>query len=523
MKKTLIVAALLVAIVFGCRQTDQIIVNSLLNTSQLTAQLFTIDITKDTTLITKKGAVIKLPKGTLEVAGAGTVQLAVREAYSMQDIIKAGLTTQSNGQPLSSGGMIFINPLAGNNAVKIVKPIAIATPTPFIDPNMQLYRGEVQADSTINWTNPQPLPANPQQAKLDAGKQLFINNCASCHRIERDLTGPKLAHVVKKFKPYGEEGRHIDLYGFTRNCTKEMAETPYFCALYEQWNKTPMNVFPQLTDQDLDALYGYIENESDRLNLPIPENGIMQCLDSCRIYSEVAGRLEALKRELEQENMLVKEKRSFPAVDSTPGPVPVTDDADIDTIPPPVLDYVDPVNQRSLYYQFTIESFGWYNIDILTKDIGAEESTLVVRMQGGQQAAFQLYLAIPSIRGLFPAGELTSEKGVYGFYTKDGKIPLPQNTQAWILAMGEKDSTILFASKMFMTSRQQEFTLHLAAITREAFQQEIQKMGLPAINMKVEVSQTAIELRKVIKELKSAEQLKPKNCNCNCLFPGLMP
>lgn len=508
MKKTLIVAALLVAIVFGCRQTDLPAFNALLNTSQLTAQLFTIDITKDTTLVTKKGAVIKLPKGTLEAAGAGTVQLAVREAYSMQDIIKAGLTTLSNRQPLSSGGMIFINPV-GANTVKIIKPIAIATPTTFIDPNMQLFKGEVRADSTINWTNPQPLPANPQQARLDAGKKLFDNNCASCHRIDKDLTGPALAHVVKRLVP-SDEGSHIDLYGFTKNCSKAILETPYFCALYEQWGKTPMNVFPLLTDQDLDMLYAYIENESDRLQLPIPDNGIKQCLDSCIIYGEVAGRLEALKKQLEQDStQLVKEERYFPA------PIP----ANIDTtpLPPPTLDYVNPLDRQSLYYQFTIESFGWYNIDLLTKDIGAEESTLVVKIQGGEKASFNLYLAIPSIKGLFPAGELTGEKGTYGFYTQDGKIPLPQNTQAYILAMGEKDSTILFASKMFITSSRQEFTLQLTAITREVFQREIDKMGLPDIKMKVEATQTGIELRETIKGLKAAEQLKPRDCNCDCL------
>lgn len=281
-----------------------------------------------------------------------------------------------------------------------------------------------------------------------------------------------------------------------------------------------MNVFPHLTDQDLDVLYGYIENESDRLNLPVPDNGIMKCFDSCRLYEEVAGRLEKLKRELELEQ-LVKVERSFPAPDSTPGFVPEPFDDDANTIPFPILDAVNPLNQQSLYYQFTIETFGWYNIDILTKDIDAEESTLVVRMKGEQQAGFQLYLAIPSIKGLFPAGELTSEKGAYGFYTKDGRIPLPQNTQAWILALGEKDSTILFASKMFMTSRLQEFTLQLSPTTREAFQQAIEKMGLPDIKMKVEPSKTGIELRKIIKKLKSVEQLKPRNCNCNCLLPDL--
>jgi hypothetical protein len=127
MKKTLIIFTLLAVVVFACQQTEKQI-NAFLTPSRLTSQLVTVDITKDTTLLTRKGAVIKIPKGALDAGGSTTVTLEIKEAYTMQDILQAGLTTLSNGQPLSSGGMIYINPV-GDNAVRIVKPISIASPS----------------------------------------------------------------------------------------------------------------------------------------------------------------------------------------------------------------------------------------------------------------------------------------------------------------------------------------------------------------------------------------------------------
>ncbi|HEX6429653.1 MAG TPA: hypothetical protein VF008_18300, partial [Niastella sp.] len=113
MKKNLLSIGLLATIVYACNQGDRS-VNTLLNPGKLSEQTFVIDISKDTILTTKKGALIRIPKGALS-ADDNIVKLEVKEAYSMQDIIKAGLTTQSNGQPLSSGGMIYINAIGENN------------------------------------------------------------------------------------------------------------------------------------------------------------------------------------------------------------------------------------------------------------------------------------------------------------------------------------------------------------------------------------------------------------------------
>src|SRR5687768_16627210 len=132
MRKPLLIIGLLAVIVYACNQRGNTI-NSLLSTGKLPTQLFSIDISKDTTLITKNGALIRIPKGALS-ADENIVKLEVKEAYSMRDIIKAGLTTQSNGQPLSSGGMIYINAVGENN-VRITQKISIATPTPFLEKN----------------------------------------------------------------------------------------------------------------------------------------------------------------------------------------------------------------------------------------------------------------------------------------------------------------------------------------------------------------------------------------------------
>ena len=123
--------------------------NSPLNTDNLKSELVTIDLTKDTTLITSKGARIFIPEGALEAVGKLSVQLEIKEAYSLADIINAGLTTSSNGQPLSSGGMIYFNAV-GENKVKITKAISISVPSGPLNKDMQLFKGQTNKDVTIN-------------------------------------------------------------------------------------------------------------------------------------------------------------------------------------------------------------------------------------------------------------------------------------------------------------------------------------------------------------------------------------
>jgi mono/diheme cytochrome c family protein len=523
MKKPLFIIGLLAATVFACNQQDQTI-NRLLSPGKLSSQLFSIDITKDTLLRTKKGALIRIPRGALSSA-SNTVQLEVKEAYSMQDILMAGLTTQSNGRPLSSGGMIYINAV-GENPVKITQKISIATPTSFLDKNMQLFKGKVQSDSTINWTNPAPLPENPKQKALEAGKSIFTDNCASCHHISKDLTGPALAHIMKRSFPalYDTSVFGLDLfYAYIRNPAKVSAGEGYYRCLKEQFGGVMMIPFPSLTDTELNNLFAYIENESERRGLPVPVNAILKCRDSCLLYNEASSHWKEIKERLEKDSVsMVEDIRHYSTdtirIDTTaalPELPPFNDDeTSVD-----VATYIIPNSDKSLYYQFTIESFGWYNIDILMKDFaGAIPSELIVHMQGQNKERFSIYLIIPSIKVLAPGGMLDDTPNTYGFGKTDGTIDLPQNARAFIIAMGERGDSIIYARKEFRTREKQTIDLALTTITREDFQQQMAGLQLSNITIQAKDTKNAAELRKAIRELKNAEQLKPKNCNCDCFL-----
>src|SRR5687768_15000033 len=135
MRKPLLLASLLITLVFACNQHPEKSRNELLKPSALPSSFFTIDITKDTTLNTAKGAIIKIPKGALVAEGPSKIQLEVKEAYTIREMIVAGLNTQSNGQPLSSGGMIYINAV-GENTVRVEKAISVSIPTDWVNEDM---------------------------------------------------------------------------------------------------------------------------------------------------------------------------------------------------------------------------------------------------------------------------------------------------------------------------------------------------------------------------------------------------
>ena len=85
------------------------------------------------------------------------------------------------------------------------------------------------------------------------GKALFSANCANCHKVDKDLTGPALM---------GVEDRWPDkklLYKWIRNSNSVLATgDAYANALYLKWNKTAMNQFPNLTDPEIAAMLKYI-------------------------------------------------------------------------------------------------------------------------------------------------------------------------------------------------------------------------------------------------------------------------
>lgn len=89
------------------------------------------------------------------------------------------------------------------------------------------------------------------------GKQLFLSRCASCHMVNKEMTGPALK---------GAEGRWQDkqkLYAFIRNSQEIIGKDKYARELWLQYNQTIMLPHPDLTDQQIDQILGYTRSVSE--------------------------------------------------------------------------------------------------------------------------------------------------------------------------------------------------------------------------------------------------------------------
>jgi mono/diheme cytochrome c family protein len=87
------------------------------------------------------------------------------------------------------------------------------------------------------------------------GQKLFKQNCASCHYATANkLVGPGLAGLTDRWP------NRDNLRSWIRNAP-EFLKTgdPYANKLFEEYNKSIMTAFPQLSDEQIDAIIEYIE------------------------------------------------------------------------------------------------------------------------------------------------------------------------------------------------------------------------------------------------------------------------
>ncbi|HWB91859.1 MAG TPA: cytochrome c, partial [Puia sp.] len=89
------------------------------------------------------------------------------------------------------------------------------------------------------------------------GKALFLSNCAQCHNPIKVVTGPALKGVTSRVPD-----RKL-LHEWIHNNTKVLQSgNVYFNNLWNSYGRAPMNIFPNLTDADIDAILNYVETYS---------------------------------------------------------------------------------------------------------------------------------------------------------------------------------------------------------------------------------------------------------------------
>ncbi|HRI62431.1 MAG TPA: c-type cytochrome, partial [Saprospiraceae bacterium] len=95
---------------------------------------------------------------------------------------------------------------------------------------------------------------------VEEGKNLFVANCAACHNknMKDNLTGPALGGVEDRWSAYPRK----DIYAWVRNSQALIATGhPYANELWGKWKPVLMNNFPGLTDDQIESVLLYINQE----------------------------------------------------------------------------------------------------------------------------------------------------------------------------------------------------------------------------------------------------------------------
>ena len=96
-----------------------------------------------------------------------------------------------------------------------------------------------------------------QEGDAAKGKQLFNQNCAACHALNRKMTGPALANVEQRLA----ETEGLDrqwLYTWIKNSSGMIASgDDYANRIYNEYNKAAMTAFPTLSNEDIDNILAY--------------------------------------------------------------------------------------------------------------------------------------------------------------------------------------------------------------------------------------------------------------------------
>lgn len=103
---------------------------------------------------------------------------------------------------------------------------------------------------------------NSVYAQGDAanGEKLFKANCTACHALDKQVVGPALAGVEERLKKDAGVDRDWIHKWVHDNKALRASGDKYANEVFEKFNKTEMQLFPNLSDKDIDDILEYTAN-----------------------------------------------------------------------------------------------------------------------------------------------------------------------------------------------------------------------------------------------------------------------
>lgn len=386
----------------------------------------------DTVLHGKSGSAFMIRKGTFPPGKK--VSIHIREIITPAEILLSGISTLSNGRPLKSGGMFYFEASSGGNSIQPLQSIAVTIPTAVIDRDMQIFKGEVLEDSSINWIDPAPIDTLPITNLVNAGASLY-RHCQSCHPVFSDATGPALYN----FQNRGPWRSPAATLAFLNSPLRFMAQNDYALRLKEKYGSVMMS-FPDLNMGDVQALTAYISSLTSE---PVSVDRTASS-DSAYLYSN-----------RDTLSPCTEDTSYFPPADSLLFTPDTTDQPSME--PDPLFRFSQPY--ESGIYRFEISSNGWYNIDAYVPDSNSVSgSDLKVSIPDKQDLDLTVILYIPSMRTQQPL-DLTRDQDAYSIPYEDRK--LPNGERAIIFAVGSRREELYYGIHEFRIGKAHAISMTL--------------------------------------------------------------
>ena len=407
--------------------------------------------------------------------------IEIKEVFTPAEILRSGLTTLSNDKPLKSAGMLYFNATVEGENIEPEIPVDAFVATRDRDKNMQLFKGELQADSTVNWLAPQPITDSSRpkdlEERLAAGKTLFNSKCASCHQVLKAGTGPTLRRV--QYRGPWKDPRN--LLKWINNPAAFMATDSYTQKLKSQYGSM-MTGFPDIMQTDIQNLLTYLEytDKDEPYKIVAAKDSISDVSDSAQDCGSDTAYYSV------QNNFEEYDTTGFVDFDAIPN----------DTISElNIFDYSEYEGIYKQGYDFQITNNGWYNIDAFLKtgredvdDIG-----LTVEITNAENLPYNVYVFVPTERVL---QSYTNKKGnLYSFNYENNKIPLPLRYRAVIFAFGSSGKKIMYSAEEFTIQRDQLIKLELKETTKEGLMNILYTKNINGVN--VEAIEKQMEISKI--------------------------
>lgn len=478
MKKLLLLVTITI-LIYSCFTHSP---KKVLNTGNIRLQNFKIDNSKDTFLVAARGGIFKISKESFDADGP--VDIEIKEVYSPTEILYAGLTTESNGRLLESGGMFYINAKSNGKQLDLKKPVDVSIPANYINDDMQVFKGEEKADGTINWVDPQPI--NDSIIKTDSlasGKVLFQTNCASCHDIEKKSTGPALIGLENR-----TPNRAI-IKEFIRNPTAAADKYRYYQCVFHEYSPTVMTAFPMLYEKELDLLLDYIKNETYKIKgeqeindlfnqaanggyCDLTTTNIPNCYDTIYVDTSTkfgpADNFMDLHEEATKEDSLdsqYKKPDSLETVQRTKG-------------------FTDYLAMKGRY-NFAVKTLGWFNVDAFYEGLkGTEVVDLFVKENAGLAEKLEVHVFFPA-KKILTVGTYHTEDSLFHFEKYKGSIPLYLNDEAVAFAVSSVGEKMYYGIKSFKVTKLQTITLDIKETTPEQLEQAFKNMKLEGVDLDI--------------------------------------